>query len=475
MGEVYRARDPRLERDVAIKVLLEDLASRSEALARFDREAKALAALSHPNLVVIFDVGTEQNVAFAVMELLAGETLLDRLKRGPLALATVLQIGIAVTQGLAAAHARGIIHRDLKPANVFLTSSGQVKILDFGLALFANPGAPDAATLTFVTEAGRVLGTARYMSPEQVRGQVPDGRGDIFSLGCVLYEMATGRCAFSGDNPAEVMAAVLRDDPAELSEPLRELQPVIARCLAKNPDQRYQTAGELATALRSLNARGNGHSATAAAPLPARPCLAVLPLQNLSANKAETEYIVDGMTEALIADLAKIGTLRVVSRTTVMQFKDTRQPLREIARTLKAEAIVEGSVLLAGSAMRITVQLIRADTDEHLWAESYQREVRDVLLLQSEVARTVAEEINVALLPDEQAHFASARRVKAEAYDAYLKARHLINRGNGPDLKQAVEYLRQAIELDSDQALEYVGVDPDAHWLRSPIWKGGRG
>jgi TolB-like protein len=252
-----------------------------------------------------------------------------------------------------------------------------------------------------------------------------------------------------------------------------ELKRLIARCLAKQPDQRFQSASDLAFALRT-SAGGAGEAPAAAHRSTARPCLAVLPLQNLSANQAETEYMVDGMTEALIADLAKIRSLRVVSRTTVMQFKDARRPLRQIARELQADAIVEGSVLLAGSSVRITVQLIHADTDEHLWAESYQRELRDVLVLQSEVARAVAQEINVALMPEEQAHFGSAQPVKAEAYDAYLKARYHINRGSGEDLKRAVEYLRQAIELDSTLALGYVGVEAGAQWFRSPIWKGGR-
>src|SRR5215831_10918395 len=215
MGEVYRARDARLDRDVAIKVLPERLAGTAEALARFEREAKALAALSHPNLVTIFDVGTEQGISFAVMEFLAGETLQARLGRGALPLSSVLEIGAAVAEGLAAAHARGIIHRDLKPANIFLTASGLVKILDFGLARLASP-APLGPTVDFVTEVGRVMGTAGYMSPEQARGDISDERGDIFSLGCVLYEIATGRCAFPGDNAADVLAAVLRDQPTEM-------------------------------------------------------------------------------------------------------------------------------------------------------------------------------------------------------------------------------------------------------------------
>src|SRR5262245_23583061 len=345
MGEVYRARDARLDRDVAVKVLPERLANTANALARFEREAKALAALSHPNLVPIFDVGTDQDISFAVMELLVGETLLECLGRGTLPLLKVLEIGAAIAEGLAAAHSRGIIHRDLKPANIFLTSSGLVKILDFGLARVANP-APTAQTADYVTEVGQIMGTVGYMSPEQARGEIPDGRGDIFSLGCVRYEMASGRRAFPGNNVGEVMAAVLRDDPTELKSGPQlpaQLKHVVARCLAKQPDQRFQSAGDLAMALKKTAvgetpspsmplSQRNEERADAAEDFafPTRPCVAVLPLQNFSATKAETDYIVDGMTEVLIAELARNRALRVVSRTTVMRFKDSQSSLRPI-------------------------------------------------------------------------------------------------------------------------------------------------
>jgi RNA polymerase sigma-70 factor (ECF subfamily) len=413
MGEVYRARDARLDRDVAVKVLPERLAGMPEALARFEREAKALAAFSHPNLVAIFDVGTDQGICFAVMEYLAGETLRERLRQGALPLARVLEIGTAVADGLAAAHALGVIHRDLKPANVFLTASGQVKILDFGLARFTSPG-PLGPTVDYLTEAGQVMGTAGYMSPEQARGELLDGRCDIFSLGCVLYEMATGRSPFPGDNAAEVLAAILRDQPADMDASGTRFSPgmklLVERCLAKQPADRFPSVKEVAVALRTL-ARSDEKTPAVVSGSPARPCVAVLPLQNFSANKTETEYIVDGMTEVLIAELAKNRALRVVSRTTVMQFKNSRTPLREIARELGADAIVEGSVLLAGASVRITAQLIRAGSDEHLWAESYLREVRDVLIVQSEVARAVAQEIKVVLF--DEVYRSESRRVLA--------------------------------------------------------------
>jgi RNA polymerase sigma-70 factor, ECF subfamily len=394
MGEVYRARDVRLDRDVAIKVLPERLASSAEAVARFEREAKALAANSHPNLVAVFDVGMDQGICFAVMEFLAGETLREHLDREALPLARVLEIGAAVADGLSAPHAQGVIHRDLKPANIFLSANGQVKVLDFGLARFASQ-TPLGTTVDHLTEAGRVMGTAGYMSPEQASGDIADERGDIFSLGCVLYEMATGRRAFPGDSAVLVLAAVLRDQPADMdgsgTRIPAELKLLVARCLAKRPDDRFPTVTHVALAIRKL--AGGGDSTTIASASFTRPCVAVLPLQNFSANKSETDYVADGMTEVLIAELARNRALRVVSRTTVMQFKDSRSPLRKIARELGADAIVEGSILVADSWVRITAQLIRADTDENIWAESYQREVRQILAVQSEIAQAIAEEI----------------------------------------------------------------------------------
>lgn len=415
MGEVYRARDLRLDRDVAIKILPEILAGNAEALARFQRETKALAAVSHPNLVALYDIGTDRDISFAVMEFLAGESLLERLRRTALPLGRALEIGVAVAEGLTAAHSHGVIHRDLKPANIFLTSNGQVKILDFGLARLGNSRVPDGITVDYLTQAGQVMGTAGYMSPEQVRGDVPDGRCDIFSLGCVLYEMVTGRRAFLGESPVEVMAAVLRDEPADMSgsgtQSPPELKRLVARCLSKQREERFQSAGELVSALKAMGSSDAGLMPAIVTPTQIRPCVAVLPLQNFSANKAETEYLVDGMTEAMIAELAKMRTLRVVSRTTVMQFKDARTPLRQIARDLEADAIIEGSLVLIGARIRITAQLIRAETDEHLWAESYEQEVGDALVMQGEVARAVAQKSNEVLF--HEAYHSESRRVLA--------------------------------------------------------------
>jgi RNA polymerase sigma-70 factor (ECF subfamily) len=419
MGEVYRARDVRLDREVAVKVLPARLAGSAEALARFEREARLLAAVSHPNLVTIFDVGTEQDVSFAVMELLQGEILFDRLRRQTLPRERLIDIGIAVAEGLGAAHACGVIHRDMKPANIFLTANGAVKLLDFGLARQASV-TPTDMTGEYLTEIGTIMGTASYMSPEQARGENPDHRGDLFSLGCVLYEMATGRLAFPGTTAADVMAAILRDTPEELrDEGTRipfELKEIIGRCLAKRPADRFSSTDDLVHALKELKVGDAGHATVLESPRPEgasafRPVVAVLPFQNYSPNREQTEYVVNGMTEALTAELAKNKALRVISRTTVMRFKDTRLPVAEVAGELKADAIIEGSVLMAGPSLRVTAQLIRADADEHLWADSYQRDAADMLALQEDISAAIGREIKKIFF--DELYRAQSRRVLA--------------------------------------------------------------
>jgi len=504
MGEVYRAKDTRLDRTVAIKVLPEHLAAADAALARFEREGKAVAALSHPNILAIHDVGLERGISFVVTELLEGETLRERLNRSPIPWRKCVEFGIAIADGLAAAHAKGIIHRDLKPENIFITTAGHVKILDFGLARIEPEAhaADSTPTLTLATRPGTILGTLNYMSPEQVRGQHTDGRSDIFSLGCVIYEMLAGHKAFTGGTPADTMTAILKDEPAIITDPRTgihpELEQVIARCLEKNPEQRFQSAPDLAFTLRSVLAYSGAIPTKPPARIPwpakaaiaalvfgalcvgafmvwrelryvgreARPTidsLAVLPMENLSRDP-EQEYFVDGMTEALISDLAKIGSLKVISRTSVMRYKATTKSLPEIAKELNVDAVVEGSVLRVGDRVRITAQLIHAATDEHLWTESYDRDLRDVLRLQSEVAQTIAQQIKVTLSPQVQARLAEARPVNPEAYQAYLKGRFHWNKRTPDGLKKAVEYFEQAVALDPHWPLGYAGL-ADAYAL----------
>jgi serine/threonine protein kinase/Tfp pilus assembly protein PilF len=499
MGEVYRARDARLDREVAIKVLPERLTEDPAALSRFEREAKALAALSHPNVLTILDFGQQDRVAYAVMELLEGETLRARLTRSQMSWREAAELGFELADGLAAAHSRGIVHRDLKPENVFLTSHGRAKILDFGLARREGPSAaPDHTrqkTQTQVTEPGSVMGTVGYMSPEQVSGLPADARSDIFALGCVLYEMVSGARPFEGRTHGEVLAAILRDEPAELSgsQLPADLTGVIRHCLEKKPEQRFQSARDLAFALKAI-ALGSSVSTPAVFSVVSAPArrsrktavalaaaavvlagigvglwrglssggdtvrsIAVLPFQNLS-NDPSQEYFVDGMTEELIANLARIQKLRVISRTSAMQYKGTKKLLPQIARELHVESVVEGSVLRSGQRVRITVQLIQAATDEHLWAESYEKDLTDVLAVQGEATRAIAGEIKVRLTPEERERLATVRPVDSEAYDAYLKGRYYHYKFTPEDYEKALVYFRKAIDQDPTYARAYAGM-----------------
>jgi serine/threonine-protein kinase len=501
MGEVWRARDTRLDRDVAIKVLPERLAQDHAALSRFEREAKVLAALSHPNLVGIHDFGHDGDVVYAVMELLEGRTLRSRLSTVDLSWREAVEIGAAVAEGLAAAHARGIVHRDLKPENVFLSSDGRVKILDFGLARRDVPASSEEhsvfPTLTQHTEPGTVMGTVGYMAPEQVSGLPGDARSDIFSFGSVLYEMLTGNRAFSGRSAGEILAAILRDDPAEpmasgKSFPA-DLTRVITHCLAREPSQRYQSAQDLAFDLKAVLA-----GSTVSAPPPALPLrwsrrawipiavialtvlagfffstrhsrtttnaalapiqsLAVLPLQNLS-HDPEQEFA-EGMTEELNTQLAQIGALKVISRTSAMKYKNTAKSMPEIGRDLKVDAIVTGTVLRSGGKVRITAHLIRAETDDQIWAESFNRDLQDILVLQGDVARAIVEKIRVKTTPQEVARLSRGRPIDPAAYEAYLKGRFYWNKGRTPEyMSKAVEYFNQAIEKEPTYAAAYAGL-----------------
>ena len=468
MGEVYRARDTRLDRDVAIKVLSDHLADNSDALARLQREAKAVAALSHPNILAIHDVGRERDVSFVVMEFLVGETLRERIRRSSVPWRTTVEIVVAIADGLAAAHARGIVHRDIKPDNIFLTSDGLVKILDFGLAHMAEPilqrDRSDALTAALRTRPGIVIGTVSYMAPERVRGLPGEAQSDIFSIGCVIHEMLTGNGPFYRETLTETGAAILNEDAPTLGDAgvdlPYELEQVIMRCLEKDPKQRIQSARDLAFMLRALVGLKTGKTTErVVAPSTHGPIesLVVLPLVTLS-GEPDQDYFADGMTDALIADLAKIGALRVISRTSAMQYKGAKKPLPEIARELNVDAVVEGSVMRAENRVRITARLIEAADDRHMWAESYDRELRDILTLQTEVARAIAREIRIKLTPQEQAYLTSVRQVDPAAYEFYLKGRYHWNRRTDDELNKAIEYFERAIEKDSCYAHAYAGV-----------------
>ncbi len=368
MGQVYRARDPRLGREVAIKTIAPHLAAEPDALARFQREARAIAALSHPNILAIHDLGTQDDVWFLVTELLEGETLRERLSGAALPWRTAVDIAVAVAEGLTGAHARGIVHRDLKPENVFLTSDRRVKILDFGLVRHAPALAGSAETgsptLSASTEPGRLVGTVGYMSPEQIQGRPPDARSDIFSLGCVVHEMLSGRRLFHKATDAETLAAILKDAPPALSEcgtaVPAELEHVVLQCLEKNRDERFQSARDLAFALRAIFSSTTPTAGSSERP--SLPSVAVLPFLNLSADP-ENAFFADGVTEDVIAHLSKIRSLKVISRTSVMSFQKRDRSLREIGSLLGTATILEGSVRRVGNRVRIVAQLVDVETD----------------------------------------------------------------------------------------------------------------
>jgi serine/threonine protein kinase len=509
MGEVYRAEDTRLQRQVALKILPPEMAKSQERLVRFQREAQTLAALDHPNIVHIYSVERGEDVHFLTMQLIQGKRLSDLTPEEGMPLEQILEIAIPLADALRAAHEKGITHRDLKPENVMIDLEGRVKILDFGLAKLRLPDpGPEASQLRTeaMTQEGMVLGTVPYMSPEQVQGEPVDHRTDIFSLGIVLYEMASGLRPFRGANSASLMSSILRDQPAPVSDVKaglpEELGRILSRCLEKNPERRFQSARSLRDELKELelqtasgqlaSERVEVPSASTArdlpkprwlalalaalfvavlvglqwwrsgppSPEPETPqitSLAVLPLRNLSGD-AEQDYFADGMTEALILDLSKIGALKVISRTSIMRFKETDRSVAVIARELGVDAVVEGSVLREGSRVGITAQLIEASSDRTLWAERYQRDLTSILSLQAEVARAIAGEIRVSLTPQEESLLAATRTVDPEAHEAYLKGRFYRDRFTPQDLETALQYFERALEIDPSYALAHHGV-----------------
>ena len=481
MGEVYRARDPRLQRNVAIKVLPEHLHQDPDISARFQRENTAIAALCHPNIRAIYDIGTHGGRTFAVMELLEGETLAERLERSALQWKEVLPIARAVADGLAAAHAAGIVHRDIKPKNIFLTKDGIVKLLDFGLAHWetrrerrANKDATDQSLLS--TQPGAILGTASYMSPEQVRGEPTDERSDIFSFGSVLYEMLTGTRLFSRNNAAETMAMILRDEVPSIAqsqiEVPAELQRIVTHCLDKNPDRRFQSASDLAFGLRGVEgavqetragesfvaeSRGNSGLSASRMPQGAEASIAVLPFVNIS-PEPENEFFSDGLAEELINVLCKIGRLRVASRTSSFAFKGRNQDIREIGRRLNVGAVLEGSVRKVGKKLRINAELVNVTDGYHEWSETYDREMEDVFAIQAEIARAIVDALQVVLTAQERHFLSRIPTANIEAYECYLQGRQLFHQFRHVALERARTTFQRACELDPQYAAAYAGL-----------------
>ncbi len=463
MGEVYRARDTRLDREVAIKVLPERLAQDAGALARFEREAKVVASLSHPNILAIHDFGREGPVAYAVTELLEGETVADRLLQGPLPWRRAAEISIAVAEGLSAAHVKGIIHRDLKPQNLFLTTDDRVKILDFGLARRDQPISADDATAAPTqtgTMPGTVLGTVGYMSPEQVRGEPTDARTDLFAFGCLLYEMASGQRAFHRRTAADTMAAVLNEGPAEA--PVQNLplglRHLILRSLEKNPQTRFQSAHDLAFALKELLRTPSGEmplsSGSHRRPLES---LAVLPFANASGD-ADAEYLSDGIADTIIQTLSRLPNLRVMARSTLSRYRGVDVDPRLVGTELRVGAVLTGRVLHRGESLVVKAELVDARDGSQIWGETYNRRLEDLLALEADISREISEKLRLKITGEEVDRLARRSTESPAAHRLYLRGRFFLEKRSAESLRKAIEHFQQAIEEDPEYALAYAGI-----------------
>jgi len=493
---VYKAQDTKLDRIVALKFLPKHLLCDSEAKTRFEHEAKAASALNHPNITTIHEIDEVEGECFITMEYIEGKSIKKLIEENTLSLKEVLDISIQTCEGLAIAHEKGIVHRDIKSDNIMLSSRGQVKIMDFGLAKLKG--------VSKVTKTGSTLGTLQYMSPEQVQGIEVDKRSDIFSFGVVLYEMITGQLPFKGEHEAAIIYSILNETPEPLARYKANvpegLQKIIDKALSKGKDERYQHVDEMMADLKYLKKRLETTTPIQERRKPKRlmkvpiyvyvsvtiliaililsklyffasrevpiNSIAVLPFQNLSADP-EQEYFSDGITEALISELSKIKALRVISRTSAMRFKKTEKSLPEIAHDLNVDAVVEGSVQRVQDDVRITAQLIKAEPEKHLWASDFTRKFKDILILQSEVAQAIAREIKITVTPEEQQQLTTYRTVNPEAHELYLKGMYFVNKFSPADVEKGFKYFEQALQKDPNYALAYTGMAKGYDYLVS--------
>lgn len=487
MGDVFKAEDTKLQRIVALKFLPPELTRDEGARQRFLREARAASALDHPNIGTIHEINESDGHFFIALAYYEGETLAERLDRGLLEIKEALDITINIAQGLARAHSKGIIHRDIKPANVMLTKEGQVKVIDFGIAKLRGK--------TMLTETGMTMGTVEYMSPEQTMGLAVDQRTDVWSLGVMLYEMLAGEEPFKGDTFHAVISSILKEEPEFITkirgEVPKKVERLLEKALAKKPEKRFQTMEEmleqLNTAVEELD-----EGQTRKAPLfrlgrkqlkyayrisavliaaialgiffwqrevaqAAPVSVALLPLESITSD-AEQEWFTDGMTDALITDLAKISGLRVISRTSAMKYKGTDKVPPEIAAELGVEYVIEGSVVKMGDQIKVSIRLINAPNDEYLWAEEYERRFSDVLMLQGEIAQSIASQIQVTLTPQEEQLLAVSRSVNAETHELYLKGMYHLNKFTPEGIEKGMNYLHEAVEKDPEEPLAHAGL-----------------
>ncbi len=490
---MYEAEHTKLGRKVALKFLPAEMAQDAQALERFQREARAASALNHPGICTVYAIDQHEGRHFIAMELLEGETLADRIRKGKVPLQPLVELAVQIADALESAHSKGIVHRDLKPANIFLTPRGQAKVLDFGLAKFerARPvgsehsEAPTAVQPNELTSAGTTLGTVSYMSPEQARGQLTDARTDMFSLGTVLYQMAAGVLPFQGDTSAIVFDAILNRDPEPASRQNPGLPPeldrIFEKALEKDRNLRYQSATELKTDLLRLKRKLDSGDRRAAEPHDSRPdvkpaekSIAVLYFENLSGVK-EDEYLRDGVTEDIISELSKIKTLRTFSRTTVLAFRDKPVTPSQVGQQLGAAYLLTGSLRRAGTRLRINAELVDTKANFPLWSERYDREMADVFAVQDEIARKIAEALRITLTPQEEQALATKPTDNLQAYDLYLRGRNFARRVTRQDTEFALQMFESAVALDPGFALAHAAIAytcAQFHWHfeRNPVW-----
>ena len=455
MGEVYRARDLRLGRDVAIKVMADHIASDPEMRRRFETEARSVASLSHPSILSIHELAIVDGVPMAVMELLEGENLRSRIKRGALPWREAARIAATVADGLAAAHARGIVHRDLKPENIFLTTDDGVKILDFGLALqrLDSPLAPDVPTMAMTADRV-VMGTFGYMSPEQVTGGRVDGRSDLFALGCVLYEMLTGRALFTGETPQEIIASLMHDSGIDLSafDPLlpAEMRAILLRCIDRVAARRFESAHDLAMALQALQTGSVSVSPARRRNLRGK-SLAVLPFVNAVADPS-IEYLTDGITESIINSLSQLPGLRVVPRSLVFRYKGLQADPATVGLALNARTILTGRVVQQGDFINIQAELVDTNTESQLWGEQFRQKTSELVTLQQEIAWQISEALRLKLTGQQKKRLRKKPTVNPEAYQEYLRGRYLWNNWTPESFRRALDHFERAISIDPTYA-----------------------